>query len=71
MQVLNKYDNNKNEIIIKYYNSEENNRIFCEDFININKDNCRLLFKNKEYKLSEKYPLSFDKRRYYNKINRN
>ena len=71
MQVLNKYDNNKNEIIIKYNNSEENNRIFCEDFININKDNCRLLFKNKEYKLIVKYPLSFDKRRYYNKINRN
>ena len=71
MQVLNKYDNNKNEIIIKYYNSEENTSIFCEDFININKDNGRLLFKNKEYKLIVTYPLSFDKRRYYNKINRN
>ena len=49
--------NKKNTILIIYKNdnNEKEIRLFGEKFILNNEDNCRILYKNKEYELSSKF----------------
>ena len=45
--------NNINEEIIYKPNKEGKVRIFGENFVNNNKDKCKIIYNNKEYELKE------------------
>ena len=58
--IMNRYENNKNEINIIYnikYDEKEI-RIFGKEFVENNKNNCYLLINNKKYEISEYYKLN-------------
>ena len=48
------YNKNQIEIIYNIDKSEDNIKIFGEDFVKNNINNCKMIIKGKEYKLSEK-----------------
>ena len=56
-QILNIYNNMKNEITIIYKNKYRNFRLFGEDFIKNNKEKCYLLINHRKFDLLEYFPL--------------
>ena len=47
----------KNEMEIVYKNNKSKIRIFGENFVNNNKDNCYIMIDNKKYKIQEYLPI--------------
>ena len=45
----------KDEITIEYYNKGETIKLFDEDFVSNNKDNCKIVIEDKEYELLENF----------------
>ena len=57
-QILNIYNNMKNEITIIYKNNQHGKfRLFSENFVKNNKENCYLLINNKKFSLCEFFPI--------------
>ena len=58
IEIFNKMINKSYEEITIHYKIEKNDKeikLFGEEFVNNNKDNCKIIINEKEYDLVEKY----------------